>query len=229
MNNKYIAQAIAITVLSATQYTVANENLVGETLPTVDSSIEAFDTKDAPEKKELTAEEQTKAQELQKQAVAIYNDILTYDTKSRAESVDKNLKYLEESLVVAQSRLKTEITNSKSLNKTVFKKKKQIDALEASQELKDKRYVELKEHYEQRKDSMDYAIEGLKKRILTLKERIAVYRGEKNDLNIINGEKGAKAEPTWAEKDKQRKDDAINTFGKIQDELIDKEYDKYLN
>lgn len=229
MKNKYIAQTMVAALLGLTQYSTANENIVGETLPKVDSTIQAFDNTEAPVKKELTDAEQSKASELQDQAVAIYNDILTYDTKSRAQSVDKNLAYLEKSLIAAQKRLKTEIVNSKSLNKTVFKRKKQIDSLEASQELKDKRYVELKEHYEQRRDSMDYAIKGLKKRIITLKERIAIYRGEKNDLNIINEEKGAKSEPTWAEKDKQRKEQAISTFDKIQDELIDKEYEKYLN
>lgn len=229
MNNTYIAQAMAAVVLGLTQYSMANETLVGETLPSVDSTIVAFDTKAAPEKKELTPEEQVKAGELQKQAVSIYNDMLTYDTQSRAESVEKNLAYLKESLKTTQERLTTEERNSKALNKAVFKKKKQIDSLEASQELKDKRYVELKEHYEQRKDSMDYAIKGLKKRIITLKERIAVYQGEKNDLTIINDEKGAKIEPTWAEKDKQRKEAAITTFNTIQDDLINKEYAKYLD
>jgi len=234
MNTKYIPLSIAALIFSVAPAALAQDTvLTGEELPAVDTTIAPFDAEEEtqvviPKKKELTEDEIEEAQELQEKAVEIYNDILTYDTRSRAKSVEKNLAFLKKALVKAQTNLKKQITGYKSLNKDVFERKKQIDSMESSQELKDKRLIELKEMYEQRKDSMTYAMEELKKRIITLKERIAVYQGEKNDLDIINKEKGAKKELTWAEKDKLRKEKALETFDKIEDELINKEYDKYL-
>jgi len=234
MNTKYIPLSLAALMLSISPAVLAEDStLTGEELPAIDTTIAPFDAElETPVKtvvkKELTEDEQEEAQELQEKAVEIYNDILTYDTSSRAKSVEKNLEFLEKALVKAQSDLKKQITSYKSLNKDVYARKKQIDNMEASQELKDKRLIDLQEMYEQRKDSMTYSMSELKKRIITLKERLAAYSGEKNDLDIINKEKGAKKELTWAEKDKLRKEKALQTFDMIEDELINKEYDKYL-
>jgi len=234
MNTKYLPLSIAALALSITPVSFADDSaLTGEELPAIDTTIAPFDAIEeapviTPKKKELTEDEMEEANELQEKAVGIYNDILTYDTSSRAKSVSKNLEFLEKALKKAQENLKKQITGYKALNKDVYARKKQIDSMEASQELKDKRLIDLKEMYEQRKDSMIYSMDELKKRISTLKERLASYQGEKNDLDIINEEKGAKKEMTWAEKDKLRKKEADATFDKIEDELINKEYDKYL-
>ena len=233
MNTIYKALSMA-AVLGLTVQAQANETaLTGEELPKVDTTITAFAEPNAEpqvsvqEKTKLTVAEEEQASELQQKAVDIYNNILTYDTASRAESVTKNLDYLTKALEKAQTNLKTEITNYKTLKKDVFTKKIQIDKLSLSQQQKDKRIVDLKESYEQRKDSMQYAMESLKKRIITLKERLATYQVEKNDLDVINKEKGAN-KVTWADKDAQRKAEALDTFTQIKHDLIEKEYDKYL-
>ena len=234
MNNKYIQLSLAALVLSFSHVTNAEDHgLGGEELPAIDLTITPFDETEEtpavmPKKQELTEDQQAEAKELQEKAVEIYSDLLTFDSSSRLKSVESNMEYLQEALEKAQARLKKEIANYKSLNNDVYGKKKRIDAMQVSQPLKDKRLIELKELYEQRKDSMTYAMDELAKRIVTLKERIATYHAELTDLRMISEEKGAKKELTWAEKDKQRKNEALTTFDKIEDELINKEYDKYL-
>ena len=234
MNTKYIKLSMAAIALNLLTPSFAQETeLVSEELPAIDTTITPFnDTEEStviiPKKKELTEEEMEQARELQGEAVEIYSDLLTFNSSSRLKTVETNLEYLVKALKKAQDRLRKEIKNYKSLNSDVYAKKKRIDSMEVSQALKDTRLIELKESYEQRKDSMTYAMSELSKRIGTLKERIATYKGELTDLKMINEEKGAKKELTWAEKDKLRKKDALTTFDNIEDELINKEYDKYL-
>ena len=236
MKTKLLPLSLAALTLSFAQLGYAQDTqLLIEELPAIDTTIAPFDEIEdtsivitTKPKKELTEDEQQEAKQLQKQAVKIYSNLLTYKSKSQLKSVARNLEYLKEALTEAQTRLKIEVTNYKSLNKDVYIRKKQIDRMEASQELKDRRLIDLKESYEQRKYSMVYSLNELKKRITTLRERIAIYQGEKNDLDIIHKESGAKRDLTWAEKDRIQKSKALDTFDQIEDELINKEFDNYL-
>lgn len=235
MSTKYIQLSLAAIALNFTPSVFAQDGkAIGKESTAIDTSITPFEevqvdaTIVTPKRKELTDDEKEEAKELQEKAVEIYSDLLTFDSSSRLKTVEANLEYLQKALKKAQERLKKEIAGYKSLNKDVYTKKKRIDAMEVSQELKDKRLIDLKEFYEQRKDSMTYAMDELTKRIKTLRERIAAYKAELTDLRMISEEKGAKKEMTWAERDKLRKQKALSTFDKIEDELINKEYDKYL-
>jgi len=194
--------------------------------PKLDTNVTSFPTQAVAS--ELTEEEQAEAAKLRKEAVAIYNEILSYNTQSKAKTVNKNLEFITKALADAEKRLETEVAAYKELGESIYEKGKRIKAMKVSEELKSKKLIELKESYEQRQDSMTYTIKNLKERIEVLKKRQASYKYEKTDLDALNAEAGKKKPMTWAEKDQVKKKEALDTLDKIEDELINKQYEELL-
>jgi len=228
--NKLIKNKIILGLIATVAFHPQESNAAD--LPVADTSIalEIEDT-NAPEvnvkqKKELTPEEMKEAEKLQKKAVDIYSNLLTYNSEARGKAIEENVTFLKKKLEDTKKAYNTEIKNQKSLDEEVINRKKQIDKLRMSSELKDKRLVELKDYYEQRKDYMTYHITTLKKRIKTLEERLATYSNEKIDVDAINKEKGVKKKLTWEEKDKLKKKEADKVFSTIEDNLILKRYNE---
>lgn len=222
---------------------------VSTTLKAIDNNIMPFETTDEAtatpttattstagvkvikkKHKALTPEEVELANKLQQKAVDNYNEILCLQSPSRYNTVKDNLAFLEKKLKSTQAILKKDIDAFKSLNKVTYAKKIRIDKMQINKAMKDKRLIDLKDAYEQSKDILSYSIDTYSKKIQVLRKRIGIYKAELTDLAEINKEKGIdKKVMTWAEKDKLRKKEADATFKKISNELILKEYEKFLN
>lgn len=177
---------------------------------------------------ELTDEQRKEAEKLRSEASKTYSEVMTYSSSSRAETVKKNIEFIDKAIVEAEAKRTVQVDEYKALSLRTLNEGKRIKEADISQEMKDKKLIDLQDKYDQLKDTMTYRIKNLTSRIEKLKKRKGVYEYEQKDLAIVIKDTGAQRPKTQAEKDAERKKEALTTLDEIEKDLTNKEYEKLL-
>ena len=175
----------------------------------------------------LSPEQNKEASQLNREAVKIYTSILLNSTVTKIRSVNSNLTFVTKALNKAQKDHKEELEKLKALKKGMLKKGMSIQTMKASDHLKGKRLVELHESYEQESNMAAYKEQSLKDRISLLKEQKGQYEHEKNDLVALIQENKKNMPLSWEQKDKIKRKAAVESLNRIEDELIQKQFEDF--
>ena len=175
---------------------------------------------------ELTPEQDKQAQKNLDKAVEIYSEILSYNAEGKQASVESNLAFVRKRLQKATDEQTDKRNRLEILTDMVRKQGAAIDAMNVSQELKDRRKVLLVAEFREQKEYLDYRIKTLKGQIVKLRER-EVSLAQDQEILSQKFPGGTSKKKTWADKDKDRAQNADALIDGLNRTEKDKRATKY--
>ncbi len=164
---------------------------------------------------ELTPDEEKQVSRNLEQAVAVYEEILSYDRTGKVDVWQENLAFIEKRILKekdALARRTTALERLKQVTKINFER---VDASRLPQEEKDQALRDLNDKYEVEQDFLRSEMSAHRERIGRLEKRGLQLTEWIEMAGLKLGDEGRAKPKTFAEIDQERTDQARETYRKL--------------